>query len=169
MQSEITYKSIGFIRTPFTTISDMPIQSSGASGISGFIDLNIDLLEGLTDLDGFSHLILLYHFHLVKEAKLSVIPFMDDKPHGIFATRAPVRPNTIGISIVKLQKIENNLIYFEGADMVDNSPLLDIKPFFPKYDNQQNVKFGWLEGKGDIDITKMKSDSRFDTLQNVNV
>jgi len=158
---DISYKPIGFIRTPFLQISEMPIQSKGAKKIYGVIDLNTDLLLGLLDIEGFSHLILLYHFHLIKESKLSVIPFMDDKPHGIFATRAPARPNAIGMSIVKLQKVENNLIYFEGADMVDNSPLLDIKPFFPKYDNQQKVKYGWLEEKRDLDISKIKSDNRF--------
>ena len=87
---------------------------------------------------------------------------MDDKAHGIFATRAPVRSNAIGISIVKLLKIEKTLIYFDGVDMVDNTPLLDIKPFYPKYDNQQDVKFGWLEEKQNIDISKIKSDLRFD-------
>jgi tRNA-Thr(GGU) m(6)t(6)A37 methyltransferase TsaA len=86
---------------------------------------------------------------------------MDDKPHGIFATRAPARPNPIGLSTVKLKKIENNLIYIEGVDMVDGTPLLDIKPFFTKYDNRTDAKAGWLEGKEDIDITKIKSDNRF--------
>ena len=162
METKITYKPIGFIKTPFTKIAEMPVQPNGAVGVYGVIELNTELVQGLTDIEGFSHLILIYHLHLVKESKLSVIPFMDDKPHGIFATRAPARPNAIGMSIVKLQKVENNLIYFEGADMVDNSPLLDIKPFFPKYDNQQNVKFGWLEEKKDLDITKIKSDKRFE-------
>jgi tRNA-Thr(GGU) m(6)t(6)A37 methyltransferase TsaA len=163
MHTEITYQAIGVIKTSFKKISEMPIQPQGANGEDGVIELNPEFAAGLMDLDGFSHLILLYHFHLVKGYKLYVVPFMDDKPHGIFATRAPTRPNSIGISIVKLQKIEGNLIYFEGADMIDGTPLLDIKPFFPKYDNQQNVKSGWLEGKGDIDISKIKSDDRFDS------
>ena len=157
----ITYKPIGYIRTPFLKIAEMPVQPNGALGIYGVIDLNEELVPGLADLDGFSHLILLYHLHLVKESKLTVVPFMDDKPHGIFATRAPARQNPIGISTVKLQKIEGNLIYIEGVDMVDNTPLLDIKPFFPKYDNKQKVKYGWLEEKKNIDITKIKSDNRF--------
>ena len=161
METAITYNPIGIIRTPFTKISDMPVQSKGAKKIYGVIEILPEFISGLQDLDGFSHLILIYHFHLVKEYRLSVIPFMDDKPHGIFATRAPLRPNAIGMSIVKLQKLENNLIYFEGADMIDKSPLLDIKPFFPKYDNQHKVRYGWLETKTDIDITKIKSDNRF--------
>ena len=161
METKITYKPIGFIRTPFPKISEMPVQPNGAIGVYGVIELNDELVSGLNDLEGFSHLILIYHLHLVKESKLSVIPFMDNKPHGIFATRAPARPNPIGISTVKLQKIEGNLLYIEGVDMVDNTPLLDIKPFFPKYDNQQNVKYGWLEEKVDLDITKIRSDDRF--------
>jgi len=110
METAITYNPIGIIRTPFTKISDMPVQSKGAKKIYGVIEILPEFISGLQDLDGFSHLILIYHFHLVKEYRLSVIPFMDDKPHGIFATRAPLRPNAIGMSIVKLQKLENNLI-----------------------------------------------------------
>jgi len=141
----------------------MPFQSRGAEGIEGIIELNREFVKGLTDLDGFSHLILLYHFHLVGNTTLLVIPFMDDKPHGIFATRAPVRPNPIGMSVVRLQKIEDNLLFIEGVDMVDGTPLLDIKPFFPKYDNHVDVRYGWLEEKGDLDITAIKSDERFDS------
>jgi tRNA-Thr(GGU) m(6)t(6)A37 methyltransferase TsaA len=163
MQTEIIYRPIGFVKTPFQEVSEMPIQPQGADGKEGIIELNTEFAAGLMDLEGFSHLILLYHFHLVKGYKLYVVPFMDDKPHGIFATRAPTRPNTIGISVVKLRKIENNLLYIEGVDMIDGTPLLDIKPFYPKYDNQQNVKSGWLECKGNIDISKIKSDARFDS------
>ncbi|HEY9123577.1 MAG TPA: tRNA (N6-threonylcarbamoyladenosine(37)-N6)-methyltransferase TrmO [Bacteroidales bacterium] len=166
METDIIYKPIGFIKTPFEKAAEMPVQPQGATGIEGVIELNAEYVAGLSDLDGFSHLILLYHFHRVKGYKLHVVPFMDDKPHGIFATRSPVRPNPIGISIVKLCKVEDNRVFFEGADMINGSPLVDIKPFFPKYDNQQNVRGGWLEAKGDIDITKVKSDSRFDTDKN---
>lgn len=161
MQTEIIYRPIGFINTPFRKISEMPIQPKGAEDVEGIIELYTWFTAGLSDLEGFSHLILLYHFHLVIGYKLYVVPFMDDKSHGIFSTRAPTRPNAIGISIVKLKKIENNLLYIEGVDMIDGTPLLDIKPFYPRYDNQQNVKSGWLEGKEDIDISKIKSDNRF--------
>jgi tRNA (adenine37-N6)-methyltransferase len=162
MNTEIKYKPIGTIQTPFNTVSDMPIQPGGANGAEGIIELNPGLVPGLFDLEGFSHLILIYHFHLIKSHKLSVIPFMDDQPHGIFATRAPARPNPVGMSTVKLKKIENNLIYIEGVDMVNGTPLLDIKPFFTKYDNRIEATAGWLEAKGNIDITKIKSDNRFD-------
>lgn len=157
----IIYHPIGYIRTPFENVSEMPIQPCGAKGIQGIIELDPDFVAGLIDLDGFSHVILLYHFHRVKGYKLYVVPFMDDKPHGIFATRAPARPNAIGISIVRVQRIEDDLIYFDGADMVDGTPLIDIKPFYPMYDNQLNVKSGWLDGKDGLDITKIKSDARF--------
>src|ERR1035437_5251522 len=151
MQPEISYKPIGFIKTPFRHIADMPIQPSGAGGVEGIVELNREYEMGLVDLGGFSHLILLYHFHLINSHKLMVIPFMDDKPHGIFATRAPARPNAIGISVVKLKKIKNNLLSIEGVDMVNGTPLLDLKPFFPTSDNHFGVKYGWLEGKENID------------------
>lgn len=161
MEKEIVFKPIGVIRTPFDSIENMPVQPNGAVGVKGIIELREDLDAGLIDLEGFSHIILIYHLHLVKGYKLSVVPFMDDKPHGIFATRAPSRPNAIGISTVKLRAIIGNELFIEGVDMVDGTPLLDIKPFFPKYDNQTDVKYGWLEEKVGLDITKVKSDRRF--------
>lgn len=162
MEQTITMHPIGIIRTQFINIADMPIQPGGSKGAEGIIEINPEFQKGLADLEGFSHITLIYHFHLVKEYKLSIVPFMDDKPHGIFATRSPVRPNAIGISTVKLNKLENNKLYITDVDMLDGTPLLDIKPFFPKYDNRENVKAGWLEGKGNIDITRIKSDKRFE-------
>ncbi len=161
MYNKIIFEPIGVIKTCFDTLTDMPIQPSGANGAPGTIEIKENLIPGLVDLEGFSHIILLYHFHKVTDFKLSVVPFMDNQPHGIFATRAPTRPNAIGISIVKLIRIEWNKLFVEGVDVLNNTPLLDIKPFFPKYDNQQNVKYGWLEGKEGIDISKIKSDGRF--------
>jgi tRNA-Thr(GGU) m(6)t(6)A37 methyltransferase TsaA len=163
MEQAIVYKPIGIIRTPFKDISDMPVQPCGAIGVEGVVELYPEFSAGLIDVEGFSHLILLYHFHLIKGYKLYVVPFMDDKPHGIFATRAPTRPNAIGMSTVLLKKIVNNQLFIDGVDMIDGTPLIDVKPFFPKYDNQDNVKYGWLESKHDIDITKIKSDARFDS------
>jgi len=161
MNSTISFKPIGIIRTPFKLISDMPIQPSGANGITGKIEINKLFIPGLADLEGFSHIILIYYFHLVKTHQLSVVPFMDNKSHGIFATRAPTRPNPIGISIVELKKVDGNLLYIEGVDMIDGTPLLDIKPFFAKYDNRPDAISGWLEGKSINEITKIKSDDRF--------
>ena len=161
MNSTVSYQPIGIIRTPFVSVSEMPIQPSGANGAKGIIELNPDLVAGLQDLEDFSHLILIYHLHLVSGYKLSVIPFMDDQPHGIFATRAPARPNPIGISTVELKKIESNLLYIEGVDMLDGTPLLDIKPFFTKFDNRPEAKAGWLERKEMTEIIQVKSDDRF--------
>ena len=158
---EIIYESIGTIHTPFEATSGMPIQPHGAQGTEGMIELNPELITGLVDIEGFSHLILVYHFHQVKGYKLSVLPFMDTVAHGIFATRAPVRPNPIGMSVVKFIKVEDNHLYFEGADMLDGTPLIDIKPFFVKYDNRPDAVSGWLDQKQGIDITKIRSDQRF--------
>ncbi|MFA9388928.1 MAG: tRNA (N6-threonylcarbamoyladenosine(37)-N6)-methyltransferase TrmO [Prolixibacteraceae bacterium] len=163
MNTEIKYKSIGMIHTSFVATNGMPIQPHGAKETEGIVELDIELLPGLIDVEGFSHLILLYHFHQVKGHKLSVVPFMDKQPHGIFATRSPVRPNPIGISIVKLKRVEENLIYFEGADMLNGTPLIDIKPFFVKYDNRPDAVSGWLDQQKGIDITKIKADERFNS------
>jgi tRNA (adenine37-N6)-methyltransferase len=161
----IIFQPIGTIKTPFKTVQNMPIQPCGAKGKRGIIELNPELVPGLMDLEGFSHIILLYHFHLIKGHKLCVVPFMDDVPHGIFATRAPARPNPIGLSIVRVRKFEGHCIHVLDVDMVNGTPLIDIKPFFPKYDNRDNVKYGWLEGNEGIDITRIKSDTRFDHAQ----
>jgi len=163
METTITYQQIGIIRTPFESIGGMPIQPHGAAKTEGIIELVHDLLPGLIGIEGFSHLILIYHFHEVKGHKLNVVPFMDDKPHGIFATRAPVRPNPIGISIVKLLKVEGNQIYVEGVDMLNGTPLLDIKPFFTQFDNRTEAVSGWLDEKENIDKLNFRSDVRFDT------
>jgi tRNA (adenine37-N6)-methyltransferase len=157
--AKITYTSIGTIHSPHANVENVPIQPAAAKGIKAYITLNPEYKDGLKDLEGFSHLILLYHFHLVKGFDLEVVPFMDDKAHGIFATRSPKRPNSIGISIVELNSIQDTIIHIENVDIVDGTPLIDIKPFFP-YDNQANAKFGWLDTKN-IAIENFKSDKRF--------
>ena len=157
---EITYKPIGVVHSPFKEPKGMPIQAAASLGIKGTIEVNANLAEGLKDLDGFSHLILLYHLSLVKEYALTVKPFLDDKLHGVFATRSPSRPNAIGISTVRLTRIENNMLYIEDLDIVDGTPLLDIKPYVPQLDNRKTRKIGWFKGK----IGKLKEtrdDGRF--------
>jgi tRNA-Thr(GGU) m(6)t(6)A37 methyltransferase TsaA len=106
-----------------------------------------EYVEGLKDLDGFSHIILLYHFHLSRGYSLTVKPFLDDKLHGVFATRAPKRPNPIGISIVRLLSIEGNILSIKDVDIVDGTPLLDIKPYVPEFDSIQTANIGWLSDK----------------------
>lgn len=152
---------IGFIQTPHQSIENMPIQSVGAKNIEGVIELFPEYAEGLTDLDGFSHIILIYHFHKLNGYELMVKPFMDDKKHGIFATRSPKRPSHIGMSTVKLLRIEFNKVYFEGADMLNGTPLLDIKPFFRNIDNRPDAVCGWLDEKDDDLVLRTKSDDRF--------
>jgi tRNA (adenine37-N6)-methyltransferase len=157
---EITYKPIGVVHSPFKETKGTPIQATAALGIKGTIEVNANYAEGLKDLEGFSHLILLYHFNLVKSYALIVKPFLDDKLHGVFATRSPSRPNSIGISTVRLTRVEKNTLHVEDLDIVDGTPLLDIKPYVPKFDYRRTRKIGWFEGK----ISKLretKDDGRF--------
>ena len=156
----ITYQPIGFIKTPFKTIEGMPIQPAGARSIRGSIEIKPEFSEGLKDLDGFSHIILLYHFHRTRKTQLIVRPFMDSQPRGVFSTRAPNRPNPIGLSIVKLIGIEGNTLHIENVDTLDGTPLLDIKPYVPKFDAPEGVRTGWLE-TGGRHVTKHRSDDRF--------
>ena len=154
------YTPIGTIRSPHTSLAGMPIQPPGAAGIRGTVELLPEFQDGLKDLDGFSHIILLYHFHQSAGYTLSVVPFLDTHPRGVFATRAPKRPNPIGLSIVKLQKIEGNVLYIENVDVLDGTPLLDIKPFVPDFDAQTDVRVGWLESAQNKAKTQ-RSDNRF--------
>ncbi len=157
-----TVKPIGIIKTPWKTIENMPIQPLGANGISGQIELFNEYSEGLNEIEGFSHLILLYRLHKVTDYELSVIPFMDNTPKGIFATRSPKRPNAIGISTVELVKVTDNILHISGVDMLNGSPLLDIKPFFEKFDNRFNTQQGWLDDKNIETISQTRSDKRFE-------
>ncbi len=138
----------------------MPIQPSGGKGIQGAIELYTEYVEGLQDLEGFSHIILIYHFHLSEGYSLKVKPFMDENLRGIFSTRAPKRPNPIGISVVRLVKIEGAVLQIEDVDIVDGTPLLDIKPYVPEFDVHEVEKIGWLSEKADR-VCKAESDSRF--------
>lgn len=152
---------IGYLETPFETVAHMPIQPSVIASSQGKAVLYDEFATGLKDLDGFSHIILLFLLHKIEGYQLEVVPFMDDVPHGVFATRSPKRPNRIGMSIVRLEHIEDNIIYFKGVDMLNGSPLLDIKPYYSYFDNRQNVRNGWLEGKV-LTAERLKSDNRFE-------
>jgi len=158
---EIIINPIGIIHTPHTDIKNMPIQPIAAEGIRGYIKVEPEYVAGLKDLEGFSHITLLYRFHKINGYDLEVIPFMDTVPHGIFATRSPKRPNAIGTSTVKIISVEGDTIHIEQADMLDGSPLIDIKPFYPRYDNRMDVKIGWLEKNRDMPLEKLRSDERF--------
>ena len=142
---EIVYRPIGIIHSPFKKPQGTPIQPSAGKGIKGTIEIYPEYIKGLKDLEGFSHIILLFHLHLVKKATLQAKPFMDNELHGIFSIRGPSRPNPIGLSIVKLEKIVNNILYIEDLDIIDTTPLLDIKPYVSNFDDRKNIKIGWLE------------------------
>jgi len=157
---DIIYKPIGIIHSPYQTIEGMPIQPGGAVGIQGKAEIYPEFAEGLKDLNGFSHLILLYHFHKVSEFRLTLTPFLDSKPRGLFSTRAPKRPNPIGLSVVKLLKTDYNILYLENVDILDKTPLLDVKPYVPEFDQWDADRTGWLEqAKGRV--KNHKSDDRF--------
>ena len=140
-------KPIGTIHTPFNTQSDTPIQPFFSKGARGTVELNTDLTEGLSDLGGFSHIYLIYQFHLSEGYDLKVVPFLDEEERGVFATRAPRRPNPIGISVVKLLNINDNILEVENVDMVDGTPLLDIKPYVSSFEPSEDEKNGWLDEK----------------------
>ena len=157
---KIEYQPIGIIHTPFKKLEGMPIQPAGAAGVKGTIELFEIYRVGLKDLDGFSHIILLYHFSESRDFDLCIKPFMDSHKRGLFSTRAPRRPNPIGLSVVQLDKIENGILSVCNIDILDGTPLLDIKPYVPEFDPQSDIRIGWLEAAVQ-NVTKKKSDNRF--------
>ncbi len=157
---QITYNPIGIIHTPFSSAKGTPIQPEAAKKAKGWIELFPEFEAGLKDLSGFSHLVLLFHFHKTQEMQLLPVPYMDSAPRGIFATRAPVRPNPIGLSIVKLNKVEGKVLHIQELDMLDGSPLLDIKPYVPHFQPKEEVHIGWLESKIGK-LNKARDDGRF--------
>jgi tRNA (adenine37-N6)-methyltransferase len=157
---EIIYKPIGVIHTSFNSLEEMPIQPTSDASGPGVVEVFSEYAEALRDLEGFSHIYLLYHFHKVRQSQLIVTPFLDSKPHGIFATRAPARPNPLGLSLVTLVRIDQRHVFVEGADVLNGTPLLDIKPFVPEFEHVQSVRIGWLEQVRDK-IRSQRSDDRF--------
>ena len=156
----VAFTPIGIIRTPFADTAGMPVQAVGAVGVQGTIELDPVYAEGLADLLGFSHLVLLYHLDRMSGARLTVVPFLDDQAHGIFATRSPARPNPIGLSTVRLVGIVGTTIRIEDVDMLDGTPLLDIKPYVPQLDDRADARIGWYEGRVDR-VQDVRSDQRF--------
>jgi tRNA-Thr(GGU) m(6)t(6)A37 methyltransferase TsaA len=157
---KIIYKPIGIIHSPFKEAKGTPIQAGAAKDIEGVIEVFSDYSNGLLDLAGFSHIIILFHCHLIKGYQLKVKPYMDDIEHGLFATRAPARPNPIGLSIVELIKIERESVWVKGIDVIDGTPLLDIKPYVPEFDHREIIKIGWLENKIKK-LSETRDDNRF--------
>jgi len=142
---KVVYRPIGTVRSPFSEAAGMPIQPSLERGILGTVELEAEFAEGLQDLDGFSHAVLLCHLHRSRGFALKVVPFLDDMPRGVFATRAPRRPNPIGMSVVRILSVGGNRVNFEGVDLIDGTPVLDIKPYVPELVEQEEVRLGWLE------------------------
>lgn len=160
MESKIIYKPIGIIHTPFTDVDEMPIQPAGDTSAPGYAEIFPEYVKGLKDLEGFSHVILLYHLHKITAHSLMVTPFLDSQPRGVFSTRAPVRPNPVGLSVVNLTGLHDNELHFADLDILDGTPLLDVKPYIPAFDAPHDVRTGWLENAlGDVRSTK--SDDRF--------
>ena len=141
---EFHLQPIGVIHSPFTDKSQTPIQASRSQG-KGTVEVYPEFAEGLQDLEGFSHIHLLYVFHESSGYSLLVKPFLDDQWHGLFATRYPFRPNPIGLSVVQLITRKNNTLEIEGVDMLDGTPLLDIKPYLPEFDVRTGTRNGWYE------------------------
>jgi len=138
----------------------MPIQPAGAREAVGTVVVDPAYAAGLQDLDGFSHIYLLYHFHRASPPRLKVVPFLDHREHGIFATRAPARPNPIGVSVVELLEVRGNRLTVRGIDVLDGTPLLDIKPYVEDFDRAEKSRSGWLASTPE-EIARRRSDNRF--------
>jgi len=151
-------KPIGIIHSPFSQTNGVPIQPVFAKGYEGTVEVHNEFEEGLLDLEGFERIWLLYWFNRASKFKLKVKPFLDDKWHGLFATRAPSRPNPIGLSCVKLLSVEANILHVSELDILDGTPLLDIKPYVGKFDCFEVRHNGWLDT---VDKRNIKSDNRF--------
>ncbi len=157
---EIVYKSIGVIHSPHKEAKGTPIQPTAAAKLPGRVEIYPEYAAGLQDLDGFSHVILLYHFDRVGSFRLLVKPFLDTEFRGVFATRAPTRPNPIGLSIVELVGVEGNYLDILGVDALDGTPLLDLKPYVDRFDVRQSKCQGWLEDNLD-GLNGKQDDGRF--------
>ena len=157
---KIEFTPIGIIHTPFKTINNMPIQPTADKESEGWIEIFDEYSAGLADLNGFSHIYLIFHLHKTSSYKLSVVPFLDTVERGIFATRSPSRPNPVGLSVVKLVSVSGNIIKIQGLDILDETPLIDIKPFVPMFEDSKDIRIGWFEGK-DKNLPGKLSDGRF--------
>jgi tRNA-Thr(GGU) m(6)t(6)A37 methyltransferase TsaA len=159
----IQLQQIATIRSPFCSLENMPIQPKGAQDTYASIEFKEEFKEGLEDLDGFSHVYLIYYFHKIKESKLKVIPFNDktNTPRGVFSTRTPMHPNSIGLSVVELVKVEKNIVTIKGIDILDGTPLLDIKPYIENFDKiDTKTKSGWMQSSIQ-EVSQKRSDTRF--------
>jgi len=160
MNETIPMETIGLIHSPFTKLENMPVQSLGPQSAEGKVVVDERFVEGLRDLDGFSHIYLVYRFHKATRTELQVVPYMDTEKRGVFATRSPLRPAHIGISIVELLSMSGNVLEVRGLDVLDGTPLIDIKPYMPQFDCWQNATSGWMKASRP-DVERRRSDDRF--------
>ncbi|WP_442881915.1 tRNA (N6-threonylcarbamoyladenosine(37)-N6)-methyltransferase TrmO [Comamonas sp.] len=160
LHSPIAMRPIGVVRSPFTTTAGMPIQTVAAADACARLEVFPEYAAGLRDIEGFEYLMLITHLHQATE-KLEVVPFMDTQSHGVFATRAPARPNRLGLSIVRLLRVQANCLHFEGNDMLDGTPVLDIKPYVPALDVRATERIGWF-AHGLAQLPTMLSDNRME-------
>ena len=156
----IQYCPIGIIHTPYKSPAGTPIQPPASKGVEADVEVFEKYAGGLTDLGEFSHIYLIYHFHLCRKFSLKVKPFLDNEYHGLFATRAPSRPNSIGLSIVRLTGIKENILHVKNIDVLDGTPLLDIKPYVPEFDIRKVSKIGWMDKKIK-NLAEVQDDGRF--------
>lgn len=160
-EDTFSYDSIGAIRTPFESPDGMPIQPTGADSATGTVEVYPAFADGLADLEAFSHCILLYHFHASSDdTPLKVEPFLDDERRGVFSTRAPQRPNPIGLSVVAVESVEGRELTVSGIDVVDRTPLLDVKPFVPEFDVPSETETGWMDASPST-VRSQRADERF--------
>lgn len=160
MWKSISYTPIGVVRSPYSDEVGMPIQSVAAPGVSGQVEVFEEFAEGLQDLEGFSHLILLCHLCRIREGSLQVVPFLDTQPRGVFATRSPKRPNPIGFTIVRLERLEGRILHILEHDLLDGTPVLDIKPYMPLFDVRHTEQIGWFRDRI-FALGELRSDDRF--------
>jgi len=161
LSEAICYQPVGVVRSPFTVLEGMPLQSVAAREVRGQVEVDPQFAPGLRDLDGFSHLHLLTHLHRGAPGGLEVVPFLDDTVRGIFATRSPRHPNPIGISVVRLLSVTGRVLEISGVDLLDGTPVLDIKPYVPEFDAVAAERTGWL-AKAAERVHQVKADARFD-------
>jgi tRNA-Thr(GGU) m(6)t(6)A37 methyltransferase TsaA len=160
MMDELVVKPIGVVHSPFQDPKGTPIQPTGGRDVSAQVEILPEYAEGLKDLDGFSHIFLIYQFHRTKGPRLLVTPFMDDELRGVFSTRAPTRPNPIGLSVVELVRVEGSTLHIKCVDVLDGTPVLDVKPYVPEVDSCGDARVGWLASAKDR-FEKRRADHRF--------
>ena len=156
----IEYRPVGVARTRYTSLDGMPLQSVAAAEEPGRIEIEPDLVDGLRDLDGFSHIVVVSHLHRGDPGGLVVVPFLDDTARGVFATRSPRHPNPIGLTVVRLVSVDGSTLHVLGLDLLDGTPVLDVKPYVPAFDRVDAERAGWLEERA-RDVHTTRSDGRF--------